>query len=110
MDEAFGPAALAIFTNDLPLLARLLTDDPGLAGRRSSIGHPTLLQLVACEEPHVPDPVGAAGILVAAGAPTSDPLVAAAGCDAKAIVEFLLDKGVGVHGEGAWTPLDEALY
>lgn len=110
MDAEFGPAAMAIFTGDLDLLRRLLSHDPDLATRTSSVSHPTLLQLVACEEPKIVDPVGAARLLVEAGAATSYPLIAAAGCNARTVVEFLLDSGVGVDGEHPWTPLDEALY
>lgn len=34
-----------------------------------------------------------------------------AGCDSRAVLEFLLDRGVHVDGEDrAWTPLDEAVY
>ncbi len=110
MDEDFGPAAMAIFVGDLDELGRLLSDDPSLSSRRSSVGHPTLLQLVACEEPKLADPVGAARLLFEAGAATGQPLVAAAGCDSRAVLELLLDLGVGVDGEDPWTPLDEALY
>lgn len=110
MDEEFGPAALAIFTGNLDQLSELLKADPRLATRRSLVSHPTLLQLVACEEPNIADPVGAARLLVDAGAATSLPLVSAAGCDSRAVAEFLLDADVGVDGEDLWTPLDEALY
>jgi hypothetical protein len=110
VDEAFGPAALAIYTGDLATLGQMLAADPGLATRESSVSHPTLLQLVACEEPNIADPVGAARLLVEAGAQTWFPVVSAAGCNARAVLEFLLDSGAGFDREGAWTPLDEALY
>lgn len=130
MDEAFGPAALAIITGDLKSLADLLAADPGLAARRSSVSHPTLLQLIACEETNITNPVGSARLLVEAGAETFGPLVAAAGCNSRAVVEFLLDAaGSGDDGGGGgfeagrgfvadgvlnrtdcWTPLDEAVY
>jgi ankyrin repeat protein len=110
VDAEFGPAASAIFIGDLDGLRVLLSADPGLAVRRSSCSHPTLLQLVACEEPNIADPVGAAQLLVDAGAETWLPLVAAAGCNSRAIVEFLLDIGARVDANDAWTPLDEALY
>ncbi len=111
MDEEFGPAALAIYAGEVDALADMLKEDRGLATRTSSCSHPTLLQLVACEEPDVADPVGAARTLVDAGAHTHSPLVAAAGCASRAVLEFLLDSGVDVNGEDPrWSPLDEALY
>ena len=114
MDAEFGPAALAIIAGDLDRLAAMLVDDPELATRESSVGHPTLLQFIACEEPHVADPVGAARLLIDAGSPTLYPLISAAGCDAEATLGFFLDSGIGPNLElganGGWTPLDEALY
>ncbi len=111
MDEEFGPAALAIYGGELDELRSLLQVDSGLATRVSSCGHPTLLQLVACEEASLADPVGAAEILIDAGAATHSPLVAAAGCASRAVLELLLDRGVHIDGEDpTWTPLDEALY
>ena len=111
MDEEFGPAALAIYGGKVDELRALLMADAGLATRVSSVGHPTLLQLVACEEPYISDPLGAVEVLVDAGALSHSPLVSAAGCDSRAVLEFLLDCGVHVDGEDrAWTPLDEAVY
>ena len=111
MDEEFRPAALAIYASDIDELQRLLGEDPGLATRVSSVSHPTLLQLVACEESNIANPVSAAEVLVGAGAATHSPLVSAAGCNSRSVLEFLLDHGVGVDGEDPlWTPLDEALY
>lgn len=111
MDEGFGPAALAIYAGDIDQLQGLLAADSGLATRTSSVSHPTLLQLVACEEANITDPVGAAAALVEAGAPTHLPVVAAAGCGSHAVLEFLLDRGAPVDGDDpVWTPLDEALY
>lgn len=51
MDEEFGPAALAIYGGEVDELRALLMADAGLAMRVSSVGLPTLLQLVACQEP-----------------------------------------------------------
>ena len=111
MDEVFEPAAVAIYTGEVDQLRALLAADPALASRTSSVSHPTLLQLVACEEPNIIDPVGAATALVEAGAPTHSPLVAAAGCGSRQVLEFLLDHGVHVDGEDpVWAPLDEAIY
>ncbi len=56
MDEGFGSAALAIYAGDIDELRRLLGEDPGLATRVSSVSHPTLLQLVACEESNISAP------------------------------------------------------
>lgn len=111
MDEEFGPAALAIYTGELDQLREMLKADADLATLESSRGHPTLLQLVACEEPNIADPVGAAEALLDAGAATHSPLVSAAGCGSRAVLELLLDRGIHVDGEDhLWTPLDEALY
>ena len=110
MDPVFHPAMAAIATGDLDGLRALLATDPELVRRRSSCSHPTLLQLVACEATQLPDAVGAARILVEAGAELSEPLVAAASVDAREVLLYLLEQGVGVDGQGDWTPLDEALY
>jgi uncharacterized protein len=110
VDEEFLPAVTTIVVGDLAALARLLADDPGLATRRSTVSHPTLLQLVACEESKIADPIGAARILMEAGADATPPLVAAAGCDSRSVLEFMLDAGVDIDGDQRWTPLDEALY
>jgi uncharacterized protein len=111
VDSEFGPAATAIYIGDLQALADLLTADPGIATRTSSCSHPTLLQLVACDASDIADAVGAARLLVDAGAATHSPLVSAAGCGSRTVLEFLLDHGVDVDGEDeSWTPLDEAVY
>jgi ankyrin repeat protein len=110
VDKEFAPSATAILTGNLSALDELLSADPALATRRSSCSHPTLLQLVACEEANIPDPVGAARVLVFAGAETWFPLVAAAGCNSVRVVDFLLDNGTNIDRTDAWTPLDEALY
>ena len=110
MDEEVGEAALAIFAGDIDRLAALIAADPGLATRSSSVGHPTLLQLVACEAAQLPHPVESARILVECGAATGSPLVAAAGCGSRSVLEYLLDEGADVDGDRRWTPLDEALY
>lgn len=111
MDEAFGPAALAIYTGELDDLQRQLVADPELATRISSVGHRTLLQLVACEASSIENAVGAVEILVGAGAATHAPLVSAAGCGSRDVLEWFLNGGIPVDGEDpVWTPLDEALY
>ncbi len=110
MDPSFEAPAMAIITADLDGLRSLLRDDPELAAKRSSVGHPTLLQLVACEAANLPDAVGAAGVLADAGAPLDDPLIAAAGCNAASVVDLLLDRGADIDTGTHWTALDEALY
>lgn len=110
MDESFGPAALAIYAGDMDSLGALLLEDPGLATRTSSVSHPTLLQLVACEAAQLPQPADAARVLVEAGSAMTRPLVSAAGCGSASIVELLLDAGADIDGDGSWTPVDEALY
>ena len=80
MDEDFGPAALAIVIGDADELATLLDADPGLATRTSTVSHPTLLQLVACEAANIEDPIASVQLLVDHGAYITLPLTAAAGC------------------------------
>lgn len=110
MDPEFEAAALAIYTGELAALDQELTANPELVTRRSSRGHPTLLQLVACEAADLIDPVGAARLLVNRGAETWFPIVAAASCNSAAVLEFLIDRGAAFDGKDAWTPLEEALY
>lgn len=110
VDPEFEAAAIAIYTGELAALDQELAANPQLATRRSSFGHPTLLQLVACEAAQLVDPVGAARILVDRGAETWFPTVAAAGCNSSAVLEFLIERGAAFDGDGVWTPLDEALY
>lgn len=101
---------MAIILSDIDELRTILDDDPSWATRRSSSSHPTLLQMIACEAANIENPTGSARLLLDAGADPNGPLVAAAGCDARSIVELLLDDGVEVNGHDLWTPLDEALY
>ena len=110
MDSVFHRAIAAVLTGDPSSLRQVLHDHPDLVRRRSSCGHPTLLQMVACEASNLANPVGAAAVLVEAGAELAEPLVAAASVDAREVLLFLLDQGVSVDGEAEWTPLDEALY
>ncbi|MEZ5379184.1 MAG: ankyrin repeat domain-containing protein [Acidimicrobiales bacterium] len=115
VEERFGPAAMAILAGNLAELADLVTADAELITRPSAVSHPSLLQFVACEAAQLPDPAGAARVLVAAGAELQGPLVAAAGCGSFAVVDVLLDAGADIDGGDlaattSWTPLDEALY
>lgn len=110
MDPEFEVATIAIYTGELAALDQELTANPELVTRRSSSGHPTLLQLVACEAADLIDPVGAARLLVDRGAETWFPIVAAAGCNSTAVLEFLIDRGAAFDAKDMWTPLEEALY
>ncbi|MBX2799986.1 MAG: ankyrin repeat domain-containing protein [Myxococcales bacterium] len=110
MDAVFHPAVAAILTDDLDGLSALLDDDPSLVSRRSSCSHPTLLQMVACEAGRLPNAEAAARILVDAGAPLAEPLMAAASVDAREVLRFLLSRGAALDGHGPWRPVDEALY
>lgn len=110
MDSVFHPAIASLLTGDLEELRLILQADPTLARRRSSCGHPTLLQMIACEAKHLRDPVGAASLLMEAGADVGEPLVAAASVDAREVLLHFLEQGAPVDGTGPWTPLDEALY
>lgn len=50
------------------------------------------------------------GDLERLGALLQAPLVAAAGCNSRAVLRFLLDHGVDIDGQNLTTPLDEAIY
>ncbi|MEM7338111.1 MAG: ankyrin repeat domain-containing protein [Actinomycetota bacterium] len=110
MDPEYETAAIAIYTGDLSDLDRELTAKPELVTRRSSCGHPTLLQLVACEAADLVNPVGAARLLVERGAETWFPVVSAAGCNSAEVLRFLIDSGAAFDRDDSWTPLEEALY
>jgi len=110
VDPEFGEAAMAILAGDAQTLESLLAVTPELATQMSSVGHPTLLQLIACEAAELPDPVSSARVLVDAGAAMGPPLVAAAGCGSRSVLNFLLSAGSAIDGDMLWTPLDEAIY
>lgn len=110
VDAVFHPAMAAIAMDDMAALTELLQADPELCRRRSSCSHPSLLQFVACEAQNLPDPLSAVRVLVEAGAPTAEPLVAAASVDAREVLLLLLGEGANIDGPSTWGPLDEALY
>lgn len=109
MDPEFYPAIAAVLQNQPAELASLLEGND-LASRRSSCSHPTLLQFVVCEAQKLADPVAAAQVLLDAGAPVQEPLVAAASVDARQLVSLLIEHGGRVDVADGWGPLDEALY
>jgi ankyrin repeat protein len=51
-----------------------------------------------------------ARLLIEAGAPLDEPLVAAASVDNVSVAELLLARGAAIDGTGGWSPLEEALY
>jgi len=111
MQAQFDLAALAILAGDIVGLEELCRDFPALARFRTSTGHSTLLQIVACEEPHVPRPEEAVTVLLSAGAATVGPFLSAAGCNAERTLMSMLELGVSVDVDiEGWTALDEALY
>ncbi len=110
MDPEYETAVVAIYTGELADLDRELTTSPELVTRRSSVGHPTLLQLVACEEADLVTPVGAARLLIERGAETWSPVVSAAGCNSVEVLKFLIDSGAAFDRSDVWNPLEEALY
>lgn len=110
MDDVFSDIAMAIILGDIEGLEATLAEDPGWATKTSSVSHPTLLQFVACDAASLPDPVGAAKVLVKAGSDVGPPLVAAAGCGSTEVLLCLLEHSAGPDGDQLWTPLDEAIY
>lgn len=101
---------MAIVVANHDELRTLLAARPELATLRSSAGHPTLLQLVACEAANLPDAPGSARVLIEAGATLDEPLIAAAGCGSAGVVDVLLDHGADIDTGDRWSPLDEAIY
>ena len=55
-------------------------------------------------------PPAAAGGSDKAGAQLNQALVATASIDNRAVAELLLDHGASIDGNGAWSPIEEALY
>lgn len=110
MDPEFGTAAIAIYTGDIGALKDELAAHPELVTKRSSCSHPTLLQFIACDGNDIVEPVASARLLVELGAETWPPVVAAAGCNTLAVLEFLIDHGAAFDRADVWNPLEEALY
>lgn len=110
MDPRFQPAVAAIRTDDLVAFRSAVEADPSLVTARSSSSHPTLLQCVALDGKGKPNNVAMARIVVDAGAPLDEPLVAAASIDNVPVATLLLDRGAAVDGTGGWSPIEEALY
>lgn len=110
MDDKFHPAMAAIETGGLKRLFRLINDDPTLATDRSSQGHPSLLQCLVLSAKDARRKIEMANVLIAAGADLDGPLTAAGGVDNVEVAELLLDTGGAINGDGAWSPLEEALY
>jgi ankyrin repeat protein len=110
MNAKFHPAMKAVKSDDLEEFKRLVAEDPSLATTRSTRSHPTLLQCVVLEGKDKPNNVEMAKVLIDAGAEVTEPLVAAASMDNRAVAELLIDRRAAVDGTGGWTPLEEALY
>ena len=110
MNAKFHPAMKAVKSDDLEEFKRLITEDPSLATTRSTRSHPTLLQCVVLDGKDKPNNVEMAKVLIEAGAELTEPLVAAASMDNRAVAELLIDRGAAIDGTGGWSPLEEALY
>ena len=110
MDPRFQPAQAALVAGDLPALAALFAADPDLATAVSSRSHPTLLQCLVLTMPPVDNLEALIDFLVDHGAEVSGPLIAASGMNNVRAIAKLLDRGSCIHGNGHWSPLEEALY
>ena len=110
MNAKFHPAMKAVKSDDLETFKRLIAEDPSLATTRSTRSHPTLLQCVVLEGKDKPNNVEMAKVLIEAGAELTEPLVAAASIDNRAVAKLLLDRGAAIDGAGGWSPLEESLY
>jgi ankyrin repeat protein len=109
MDPKFHPAVAAVKAGDLEAFRALLRDDPSLATDRSSKSHPTLLQCVVLDAKDVPHCALMAQLLIDAGAPVNEPLIAAASIDNIEAIAVLLKAGAAINGDGRWSPIEDAL-
>jgi ankyrin repeat protein len=109
MDPRFHPAIAAVKAGDLEALRVLVRDDPSLPTDRSSTSHPTLLQCVVLDGKDVPHCTEMVQLLIDAGAPVDEPLIAAASIDNIDAIPALLKAGAAINGNGRWSPLEEAL-
>ena len=109
MDPKFHPAIAAVKAGDLETFRALLRDDPSLATDRSSNSHPTLLQCVVLDGKDVPHCAEMAQLLIDAGAPVDEPLIAAASIDNIEAIPVLLKAGAAINGNGRWSPIEDAL-
>jgi ankyrin repeat protein len=110
MDAKFQPVVEAIMAGDIDQLKSLLAAQPSLATDRSSRSHPTLLQCLVLDAKDQPNQIEMARVLIDAGAEIDGPLIAAACIGNTTAAEALLDAGAAINGDGAWSPLEEALY
>jgi hypothetical protein len=112
MDQKFLAAQAAIVSDDAEKLERLVRADPSLATDRSlsACDHPTLLCCLVLEMPPRHSLEHLIQLFARYGAELSGPLCAAACIDNVRAVAALLDLGVPIAGDGAWSPLEEALY
>jgi ankyrin repeat protein len=109
MDPKFHPAIAAVKAGDLDTFRALLRGYPSLATNRSSNSHPTLLQCVVLDGKDVPHCAEMAQLLIDAGAPVDEPLIAAASTDNIEAIPVLLKAGAAINGNGRWSPIDDAL-
>ena len=109
MDSKFHRAIAAVKAGDLEAFRALLRDDPSLATDRSSISHPTLLQCVVLDGKDVPCCTEMVQLLIDAGAPVDEPLIAAASINNMEVIPVLLKAGAAINGDGRWSPIEDAL-
>jgi ankyrin repeat protein len=109
MDPKFHPAVTAVKAGDFEAFRALLRDDPTLATDRSSTSHPTLLQCVVLDGKDMPHCTEMAALLIDAGAPVDEPLIAAASIDNIQVIPVLLKAGAAINGDGRWSPIEDAL-
>jgi ankyrin repeat protein len=110
VDAKFEPAIAAVRSGDLAAFTALIRRDPSLATARSARSHPTLLQCAVLDGKGKPNNVAIVRVLIDAGAPLDEPLIAAVSVDNAEAAALLLDRGAAIDGTRGWSPLEEALY